>query len=180
MEHTCTFPSVSVAGKYELTPTLNGVPLKNTPIQIVVKPGALSFDDTEIQMPEESFEGLNGPKVILKDKRKNLLLGGGESVTAEILPLGISEVPAVDKGDGSYDLIYPLHFEGDFQFTIAVNGEDSKVGPFDVSIQKIPVPDQMKSKCKAMFPGSGSILAKILEDASEEERKLILEEILSK
>ena len=42
---------------------------------------------------------------------------------ATLLPLDIVSVGARDKGDGSYDLIYPPDFRGEYDVVVKVNDQ---------------------------------------------------------
>jgi len=109
----------------------------------------------------------------------NLLFGKRESVCAEILPLDITEFSAVAKDDGSFDVKYPNYLHGDFDMTIFVNGVDAKKGNFSVSVKKAPEDYSLQNRTQAILPQSGTILAKILANASPEERELVLNELKS-
>jgi len=45
------YPDLSKAGNYQLTPTVDGVPIKSAPISLKVKPGGANYDNTGIDWP---------------------------------------------------------------------------------------------------------------------------------
>lgn len=53
--YSCSYPSVKKAGTYQITPKLNGTPISGAPFSVVVKPGAFSLENTEVEFPAVSL-----------------------------------------------------------------------------------------------------------------------------
>jgi len=117
--------------------------------------------------------------VHLRDKFGNILFGGGDLVEASLLPQDTISVAARDKGDGSYDLIYPPNFRGEYSVVVKVNGQPAPGGPWKVDVQPNPVPPEILEKVRQLVPKNASLWERLLEDATNSERQLLLKELSS-
>jgi len=178
----CSYPNVKKAGTYKITPTLNGTPVSKAPFTVVVKPGNFSLENTEVEFPAENMSSLNGPKIKVKDEQLNLRAGGGDRVAGEILPLDRLEFSATDKGNGSFDVRYPPNLRGQFEMQILVNGVDTGV-THAIEVKENPLTPAIEQKLAQasgfLAPENVALLRHLLLNASEEERGLVLTEILA-
>jgi len=132
-----------------------------------------------VKFDDSAFAGLPGAHVHLRDKFGNILFSGGDIVDASLLPLDGISVPARDKGDGSYDLIYPPAFRGEYSVVVKVNDKPAPGGPWKVDVHPNPVPPEILEKIRQLVPKNASLWERLLEDATNSERQLVLKEISS-
>eukprot|EP01125_Pyxidicula_operculata_P005277 TRINITY_DN189_c0_g1_i1.p1 TRINITY_DN189_c0_g1~~TRINITY_DN189_c0_g1_i1.p1 ORF type:complete len:897 (-),score=291.77 TRINITY_DN189_c0_g1_i1:46-2736(-) len=178
--YTCFYPGVEKAGDYEIVPTLNGTPVKDAPFKLRVNPGSFNLDSTSVEFDDTAVAGLPGAHVHLKDARNNHLLSGGESVEATLLPLTDLSVQAIDKGDGTYDLVYPPHVKGQFEVSVFVNDQPAPGGPWNVDVQESDVPEDVKSALSGLVSNDAtSAWLQVLALATPAERQIILSELKS-
>jgi len=177
--YTCSYPAISKAGKYEVVPTVEGGAVKGAPFRLTVNPGLHSLDNTLVSFDDHAFAGLPGAHVKLRDNFGNILFTGGEIVDASLLPLDILSVSARDKGDGSYDLIYPPDFRGEYKVNVKVNDQPAPGGPWKVDVQPNPLDQETKAKLHSLVPKHAKLWERLLLDATNSERQLLLKELTS-
>jgi len=176
--YKCSYPGVTKAGNYELTPTLNGHPVKGAPFKIKVKPGGTSIDNTKVDFPPQNLAGKPGPVVSLYDNQKNKRHKGGDKIVAELRPKSrLKSIPARDNGDGSYDIDYPPHLRGKYEIEVKVNKNVAPGGPWDVDVDENPLEDEEMEQVQNLMPGVAPTMQRLLMSATEKERRKILKEI---
>jgi len=168
----CSYPGVTQAGKYKLTPTLNGHPVKHAPFHIHVTTGDISVDNTDIQLPDPHVAGLQGPVITLRDKHLNTKKKGGDKVSAEIRrKTRLPPVKAHTKEDGSYEIDYPASLKGKYEASVTVNGHDAPGGPWDIDVEATTVSEEHQSQISKLAPQATSPFLRLLNNASESERE---------
>jgi len=179
--YRATYPDVSKAGNYELTPTVSGVPIKNAPFQLKVKPGGTNIDKTSVDFPEVNVSGMLGPVVSLRDDNDNLRVDGGDHVIAELMPKSkLPPVKARDKGDGTFEIFYPPNARGKYDVTVKVNGNEAPGGPFEVDVQDNPItPEQARTVDQLLPANVAGSFKRLLGDADPTERDQLLQAIAS-
>jgi len=174
----CTYPGVTKAGKYKLTPTLNGHPVKSAPFHITVKAGDISIDNTDIELPDPHVAGLQGPVITLRDAHKNTKKKGGDKVTAEIRrKTRLPPVKAHSKDDGSYEIDYPASLKGKYEASVTVNGKDAPGGPWDIDVEATTISEEHQAQISKLAPHATNSFLRLLNGASESEREKILTEL---
>lgn len=177
--YTCTYPSLTKAGVYHVTPTVEGEAVQAAPFELKVAPGFHSLDNTLVSFEDSAVSGLPGAHVQLRDKFANALFTGGDIVEASLLGTEVLPVNARDRGDGSYDLLFPPHFRGEYDVVVKVNDQAAPGGPWKVDVTPNPISDEVKEGIQTLVPGNAALWLRLLEDASESERTLILKELSS-
>jgi len=175
--YTCSYPSVSRAGKYHVVPTLNGASVKGAPFHLVVNPGGFLLDNTVVSFEQTSLAGTPAGLVQLLDSRRNPLVTGGDSVEADVLPLTKLEVKVRDNRDGTYNLVYPPDFRGAYDISLQINGEAVPGGPWTVKIDENPLEDDIKEALAHFVPKTQHLWANILSNATPQERQLVIREL---
>jgi len=179
--YSATYPDLTKAGEYELTPTLDGVAIKDTPIRLIVKPGGAFLGNTTVNFPEENIAGDTGPVVEVRDEHNNLRSGGGDEVHAELMPKSkLPPVPARDNGDGTFEVDYPPNCRGLYDVVIKVNGEEAPGGPYEVTIEENPLTEEESEQVDELLPSVANIFKRLLADATPKEREKILAAIADK
>jgi len=177
-KYTCRYPGLTKAGEYQLVPTLDGIPVKGAPFQLSVDPGDISVDNTDIVFPDVNVSGMEGPIVTLRDDQLNSRKTGGEKVIAEIRQKSRHPpVKAIDKGDGTYEIMYPANLKGNYEAVITVNGKDAPGGPWNIDVEEGNFSDEQRAEAENSMPHASSALLRLLKGASEVERDKILKEI---
>lgn len=177
--YTCTYPNISKAGTYQVTPTLNGQPVQGAPFELKVSPGTVNPELTQVEFLDSTVAGLPCAKVHLKDKHFNHLFEGGDTVEAKITPLSKISGAARDNGDGTYDIIYPADFRGDFEVVVKVNDDLVPGGPWNVTVNENPVSDEMQNEVRKLVPTAAKTWIRLLSQSTESERNLIVAELAS-
>jgi len=174
--YLATYPDLTKAGNYELTPTVEGVPIKGAPFQLKVKPGGTNLDNTTVDFPDVNFSGMLGPTVSLRDDNQNLRAGGDDVVIAELLPKSkLPPVKAKPKDDGTFEIFYPPNARGKFEVTVKVNGREAPGGPYDVDVQDNPITPEQAHAVDQILPSSVSgTFKRLLGDADNDERGALL------
>lgn len=167
------------AGDYQLDLKLAGESIKDAPFKLHVNPGETSVENAEVNWLGNPIAGLTGGTVQLRDQFMNLQFKGGDKVHAEFLPESPLHVSAVDKGDGTYDIVYPPGAKGKYRVTVKVNGTPTPGGPQDVDVQEKPVDEETKKKVAHVLPHSAHVLQRLLGRATEGERASLLRELSS-
>uniref|UniRef100_A0A6B2KX48 Calponin-homology (CH) domain-containing protein n=1 Tax=Arcella intermedia TaxID=1963864 RepID=A0A6B2KX48_9EUKA len=118
-----------IAGDYELQVFLDESPIKDTPVDVSVKPGApdlLNFlwDGLEVDGNGNRIVVAGSPEsfsITAKDGYGNPLTNGGLPVKASLT--GTENVPVlvIDNGDGTYAVSYRPVTVGDYQLSVEVN-----------------------------------------------------------
>jgi len=165
------------AGDYQLDLKLGDSLIKDAPFKLHVNPGVTSVENAEVNWLGNPIAGLTGGTVQLRDQFMNLQFTGGDTVTAEFLPESPLHVAAVDKGDGTYDIVYPPGSKGKHKVTVKVNGSAVPGGPQDVDVQEKAVDEETKKKVASLLPHSAQVLQRLLGRASESERASLLKEL---
>jgi len=167
------------AGDYQLDLKLAGVSIKDAPFQLHVDPAETSVDNAEVNWLGNPIAGHTGGNVKLRDQFMNLQFKGGDNVMAEFLPQSSFTVSAVDKGDGTYDVVYPPHAKGKYQVQIKVNGKQVPGGPQQVDVQERPLDEETKRHVASVLPHSAHVLQRLLTKANEADRATLLKELSS-
>jgi hypothetical protein len=174
----CTYPGVTKAGKYKLTPTLNGHPVKHAPFHLHVKTGDISVDHTDIQLPDPHVAGLQGPVITLRDQHLNTKKKGGDKVTAEIKrKTRHPPVKARSKEDGTYEIDYPASLKGKYEAAVTVNGKDVPGGPWTIDVEATTISEEHQAQVSKIAPQASASFLRLLNNASESEREKILTEL---
>jgi len=174
--YQASYPDLSKAGDYELTPTVSNVPIKNAPMKLQVKPGGTNLDNTTVDFPDLNVSGQLGPTVSLRDDNHNLRFGGEDNVVAELLPKSkLPPVKAKSKGDGTFEVFYPPNARGLYDVTVKVNGRDAPGGPFEVDVQDNPLsPEQAQAVDRILPKNVAGTFKRLLADADSDERAQLL------
>jgi len=174
--YRASYPDLTKTGNYELTPTVDGVPIKNAPFRVKAQPGGTNIDNTTVDFPEVNVSGMLGPVVSLRDDNDNLRASGGDVVMAELLPKSrLPPVKAKDKGDGTFEVFYPPNARGKYEVTVKVNGKEAPGGPFEVDVDDNPItPDQAKQVDKLLPSNVAGTFKRLLGDADPSERDELL------
>jgi len=124
-------------GKYKVSVTLGGKPVKGSPFEINVSAGAISAKNTYAD-----GEGINNStsgvltKVTVhsEDDKGNAITTGGANITASLI--GPEELVAyiADNHDGTYSVTYTPKLAGSYTFNIKSEGLAIKNAPFTVSV----------------------------------------------
>jgi len=177
--YAAAYPDLTKAGNYELTPTVGGVPIKNAPIALKVKPGGTNLNNTSVDFPEVNVSGQLGPVVSLRDDNHNLRSGAEDHVVAELLPkTKLKPVKAKPKGDGTYEIHYPPFARGKYDVVIKVNGSDAPGGPFEVDVDDNPLTPEQEQQVDQILPKNVTgAFKRLLADADNDERAQILKAI---
>jgi len=171
--------NIDKAGDYQLDLKLGNALIKDAPFKLRVNPAETSVENAEVNWLGNPIAGLTGGTVQLRDQFMNLQFKGGDRVVAEFLPGSPVHVTAVEKGDGTYDIVYPPGSKGKYRVTVKVNGSAVPGGPRDVDVQDKPVDEETKKKAAAVLPHSAHVLQRLLGRASESERAALLRELSS-
>jgi len=176
--YTCSYPQVTVAGVYQLVPTLEGVPVKGAPFRLVVSPGDISVENTDILFPDVNISGMEGPIITLRDDQLNSRNVGGEKIVAEIRrKTRLPPVKAHSTADGTYDIEYPASLKGKYEASVTVNGKEAPGGPWHIDVEEGNFSDEHREEAKKLMPHASGALLRLLKGASEKEREKILKEI---
>jgi len=175
--YTCSYPSISQAGDFQVIPTLNGSNVKGAPFKLVVNPGSFSLAHTDISFDSTTLAGFPGGKVTLKDTFKNPVLSGGEQVEAKLLGISQLQIKAKDNKNGAYDLIIPADFRGKYEVNVFVNNTPAPGGSTVIDVVEQPIPDDIQSDIKRIFPKTNKTWLRILSQATPDERTLIIREL---
>jgi len=175
--YTCSYPSISQAGDFQVIPTLNGTNVKGAPFKLVVNPGSFSLAHTAITFDSTTLAGFPGGKVALKDSFKNPVIGGGEQVEPHLLGASQLQIRAKDNKNGQYDLIFPADFRGKYDINVFVNNTPAPGGHSVVDVLEQPIPDDIKNDIKRFFPKTHNTWLRILSQATPDERTLIIREM---
>lgn len=167
------------AGDYQLDLKLGDTLIKDAPFQLHVDPAETSVENAEVNWLGNPIAGLTGGNVKLRDQFMNLQFKGGDKVVAEFLPKSPFSVASVDKGDGTYDVVYPPGAKGKYQVMVRVNGKDAPGGPRDVDVQERPLDEETKKNVAAVLPHSAHVLQRLLATVTEGERVALLKELSS-
>jgi len=172
----CTYPDLGKAGKYDLVPTVDGVPIKNAPFHLKVQPGGTNIDNTTVDFPDVNMSGELGPIVSLRDDNQNLRAGGDDVVTAELMPKSkLPPVKAKPKDDGTFEVFYPPNARGLYDVTIKVNGHEAPGGPYEVDVQDNPITPEQAQAVDQLLPANvAGSFKRLLGDADNDERGKIL------
>jgi hypothetical protein len=170
------YPDLTKAGNYELTPTVAGVPIKNAPIHLAVKPGNTNLDNTSVDFPEVNVSGQLGPIVSLRDDNQNLRSTGDDHVIAELMPKSkLPPVKAKPKGDGTFEVFYPPNAKGKYDVLIKVNGKEAPGGPYEVDVEDNPLTEEQSHQVDQVLPKNvAGTFKRLLSDADNDERAQIL------
>jgi len=174
--YSASYPALSKAGNYTLTPTVNGKPVVDAPFKIVATPGGFDLNNTGVEIPKPGFAGRKGPKVSVKDKQGNLRAGFDDSVEADLTPkLKINGVKAKSNGDGTYDIEYPANLlPGDYEIDIRVNGQNAPKSPFNGPVQHNPVKSEHSQALKAVVGKDAGLFERLFLSATDSERDTII------
>jgi len=176
--YTCGYPGVTMAGDYELTPTLDNVPIKGAPFKVKVTPGVCDSDNATVLFPDVNMSGKPGPMVQLLDQYNNKLQSGGDDIIAEITPKSkLPPIKAKDNGDGTYDIDYPPNLKGKYDVVVLVNGKEAPGGPWEVDVEEDELGEEVVEKVERLMPGCSAVFKRLLVGATESERERILKEI---
>jgi len=173
--YQASYPDLRKAGNYELTPTVGGVPIKNAPIALKVKPGGTNLNNTSIDFPDVNISGELGPVVSLRDDNMNLRSNGEDVVIAELLPkTKLPPVKAKPKGDGTFDVYYPPNARGKYDVQVKVNGKETG-GIFEVDVQDNPLTEEQAKAVDQVLPKNvAGTFKRLLGDADNSEREQLL------
>jgi len=176
--YTCTYPGIKTSGNYELTPTLDGVPVKGAPFKLFVLPGDISIDNTAISLPDVHVAGLEGPIITLRDEHLNSKNLGGDKVVAEIKrKTRLPPVKAHTNEDGSYEIDYPASLKGQYEAAVTLNGNDAPGGTWEIDVQPTTLTEAHQQEVERLTPQAKNPFLRLLNNASESEREKILKEI---
>jgi len=168
---------VHKSGAHDVNIKIGDQLLKGAPFSVVVNPGEVSIDNTEIKFLDLPLAGLSGATLRMMDEQHNVRLTGGDHVVAVCTPLSPLCVSARDNGDGSYAIVFPPHAKGKHKVNVKVNGSPAPKGPWEVMVKENPLPEDKKKKVANLMPKSSSVLNRLLSNASEKERDEILAEL---
>jgi len=158
--YKCTYPDLSLAGDFEVIPTLNGAPIKNAPYKLKVNPGGFSISNTEVSFESTSLAGKPGGKVHLKDNFQNYCLTGGDAVEANLTPLSLLQIKARDNKNGTYDLVIPADLRGKFEVNVSVNGKPVPGGSSVIEVREEPLPKDIQGHLPKLFPKTHHVWSK--------------------
>lgn len=167
------------AGDYTLDLKLGDAPIKDAPFDLHVDPASTSVENAEVTWLGNPVAGTTAGRVQLRDQFMNLQFKGGDKVVAEFVPKTPASVTAVDKGDGTYDIVYPLGVKGKHKVSVKVNGKPVPGGDRDVEIEDKPVPEETKKEVTKVLPHSAHILNRLLAKANGAEQASLLRELSS-
>uniref|UniRef100_A0A6B2KZD0 Calponin-homology (CH) domain-containing protein n=1 Tax=Arcella intermedia TaxID=1963864 RepID=A0A6B2KZD0_9EUKA len=168
------------SGAFDLNVKIGDMSIKGAPFTVSVNPGEVTEENTDIQFLPTAIAGVTGATLYTQDEQHNLLLKGGQKVHAVLLPKHSISISAVDNQNGSYDVVFPPEARGKFKVEVKVNGREVPKGTWDVNVAGVAVSEDTKANIAKAFPRSKGIVERLLENATEEERGLILSELLQK
>jgi len=169
--YACSYPGVTKAGSYVITPKVNGKPVQKAPFKVKVSPGGFDLSKTGVEVPNPGFTGRKGPKVTVRDNQGNPRAGFDDDVEADLTPkLKIPKVKAKSNGDGTYDIEYPSNLlPGAYEIDIRVNGQNAPKSPFMGDVKKTPLSGEHQGRA------GNPLLAKALLELTEAEREQLLQ-----
>jgi len=144
---------------------------------LLVNPGGFLLDNTIVSFEKTSIAGTKAGHLQLVDSNLNHLLSGGDTVEAEALPLHKVEVKVRDNKNGTYDLIYPPDFRGKFDVSLKVNDKPAPGGPWSVEVSENPLEPGIKEALSTLLPKAQHVWARLLAQATPQERQLVLREL---
>jgi len=172
--YACSYPAVSKAGLYTITPKVSGAAVQKAPFKVKVSPGGFDLSKTGVEIPNPGFTGRKGPKVTVRDNQGNPRAGFDDDVEADLTPkMKIPKVKAKSNGDGTYEVEYPASlWPGAYEIDIRVNGQTAPRSPFTGAVKKKTLSGEHQSRT-----GGNGLLAKALLELTEAEREQLLQSL---
>jgi len=167
--YDCSYPGVSKNGVSQLTPTLNGAPVKDAPFKLNVESDDTDPNKTKVkQVP-------GGLEVELCDKFGNKREPSKkDKVQCKTKKLSEDKAKASRNPDGTFSVKWPASFNGDYEAKVSVNGQDAPGGPWKASINQPPLSQAHADAVAAAYPKVAKTLQRLLLAASPEERDRIV------
>jgi filamin len=167
--YDCSYPGVSKNGQSQLTPTLNGAPVKDAPFKINVE-----SDDTDPSKTKVKLVPL-GMEVELCDKHGNKREADKkDKVKCSTKKLSEDKARAIRNEDGTFSIKWPASFNGDYEAKVLVNGKEAPGGPWTANVSQPPLSAEHSAAVDAAYPKVAKSLKKILLGASPQERDRII------
>lgn len=118
--------------------TLSGLPLRGSPFDVTVVPGAMCFRKCKLERTAyRAVCGRNSFRFRLRDRHSNLCDHGGFAIAARLADADDRRLPAqvTDRGDGSYEVTYEVTRAGSYRVQLVLNDDEiwSAPKPLEVS-----------------------------------------------
>jgi len=170
---------VTKIGNHQLILKVGDDLIKGAPFNVTVDPGEVSIENTEVTFLNHGRAGLSIAKIQLLDEHHNTRLKGGDKIEAICKPLSDISVAAHDNGDGSYAIHYPPNARGKYKVVVSINGSPAPKGPWEVEVKpNEPKPD-VAHQLGNVLPKSAAILSRLFLYATNEERTLLFDELMT-
>ena len=163
-------------GNWKLTLNVNGKPVKNSPFTVKINPGAVHVPNSVVDK-KDGVASKPGTRITLQDVEGNKRHKGGQKVTAQFERPLEQHGGARDNGDGTFDLIYPSDAKGDYKVKVFVGGQEVPGGAIDVKVDENELDEETKKTVTETLPNSGETVARLLKQATDEERAAFVGEL---
>ena len=107
--------------------TLSGLPLRGSPFDVTVIPGAMCFRKCKVERAAyRAVCGRNSFRFRLRDRHSNLCDHGGFAIAARLADADGRRLPAqaTDQGDGSYMVTYEVTRAGSYRVQLVLNDDE--------------------------------------------------------
>jgi len=165
----CTYPAVTKSGASQLTPTLNGSPVKDAPFRLQVDSDETDPSKTKVRPTPSGLE------IELCDKHGNRR--GAETkdtVGCKTKKKSEDKVKAARNSDGTFTVKWPPSFHGDYEAQVTVNGHQAPGGPWNAKLEQPPLSAQHKQAIEQAYPSVAKTLSRLLLAATPAERNKIV------
>jgi filamin len=165
----CTYPSLTKNGVSQLTPTLNGSPVKDAPFRLNVESDATDPSKTKVRPTPTGLE------VELCDRHGNKREADKrDNVGCKTKKKSEDKVKAVRNPDGTFTVKWPPSFNGDYEAMVTVNGHQAPGGPWNAKLEQPPLSAQHAQAVQKAYPSVAKTLNRLLLAATPAERDRIV------
>jgi len=167
--YQCSYPGVTKNGLSQLTPTLNGSPVKDAPFRLQVDSDLTDPSKTKVKQVPVGLE------IELCDKHGNKREADKkDKVGCKTKKKSEDKARAVRNPDGTFTVKWPSNYHGDYEATVTVNGQLAPGGPWAARVEQPPLSAQHRAAVEQAYPSVAKTLSRLLLAASPAERDKIV------